>query len=157
MTTIKLLQALGIVSGFLFLSTSCSTPKEYTYFRTGEVKCVENDSRLVTVSSLHHGSSGAQAQMFAERNALENLLFKGIAGCYEVPIVADEQASMQTHKAFYDWLITGREYERYITDRTANPASSSGGLVTINMTITFDVQALRKEMEKQGVIKKFGI
>jgi hypothetical protein len=153
----KFLQILGVLSGFLFLVTSCSTPKEYTYFRTGEVLCVENDSRLVTVSSLHHGSSAAQAQMFAERNALENLLFKGIAGCYEVPIVADEQASIQTHKAFYDWLITGREYERYITDRTANPTSSSGGLVTINMTITFDVQALRKEMERQGVIKKFGI
>ena len=157
MMSVKFLQALGIVSGFLLLSTACSTPKEYTYSRTGEVMCVENDSRLVTVTSLHHGSSSDQAQMFAERNALENLLFKGIAGCYEVPIVADEQASMQTHKAFYDWLITGREYERYITDRTAKLASSTGGLVTIDMTITFDVQALRKEMEKQGVIKKFGI
>ena len=157
MTTIKMLQALGLVSGFLFLSTSCSTPKEYTYFRTGEVQCVGNDSRLVTVSSQHHGSSGEQAQMFAERNALENLLFKGIAGCYEVPIVPDEQVSMRTHSAFYEWLITGREYERYITDRTAVQASSSGGLVTINMKITFDVPALRKEMEKQGVIKKFGI
>ena len=157
MASFKIIQSLSIVSGFLFLSISCSTPKEYTYFRTGEVRCVENDSRLVTVTSLHHGNSGEQAQMFAERNALENLLFKGIAGCYDVPIVADEQASMQAHKGFYDWLITGREYERYITDRTANPASSSKDLVTINMTITFDVPALRKEMEKQGVIKKFGI
>src|SRR5688572_27934991 len=138
MATFKLLPALSILSGFLFFSIACSTPKEYTYFRTGEVRCVENDSRLVTVTSLHHGTTGDQAQMFAERNALENLLFKGVAGCYDVPIVADEQASMKTHKAFYDWLITKREYERYITDRTANPASSSKDLVTINMTITFD-------------------
>jgi len=157
MTKSKILKIIPLFAGLLLYCISCSTPKEYTYFRTGEVLCVGNDSRQVTVSSLHHGGSGDQAQMFAERNALENLLFKGIAGCYEVPIVSDEQASMRDHSAFYNWLINGREYERYITERTANQTSSSGGLVTINMTITFDVQALRKEMEKQGVIKKFGI
>lgn len=157
MSMFKMLQALGLISGFFFLGTSCSTPKEYTYFRTGEVQCVENDSRLVTVTSLHHGGSGEQAQIFAERNALENLLFRGVPGCYDVPIVPDEQISLRTHSAFYDWLITGREYERYITNRTAVQASNSGQHVTVNMTLTFDVPALRKEMEKQGVIKKFGI
>ena len=153
----KINQVAGVFAGLLICSLSCSAPKEMTYFRTGEVNCVENDNRLVTVSSLHHGSSGAQAQMFAERNALENLLFRGIPGCYDVPIVSDEQASMRDHSSFYAWLIDAREYERFITDRGANQSAASGGIVTIDMTITFDVQALRKEMEKQGVIKKFGI
>ncbi len=146
--------------GFLLLgltALSCSTPQSLTYYRTGEVTCVRNDSRLVTVTSLHHGSDVTQAQLYAERNALENLLFRGIPGCYDVPIVNDEAASMKSHAGFYEWLIQSREYERYITERTLNTSGVSKGPVTVSMDITFDVSALRKEMESQGVIKKFGI
>jgi hypothetical protein len=57
---------------------------------------------------------------------------------------------------FYDWLVTQREYERFITERSVSSTSAGKNGVSVDETITFDVPALRKEMEKQGVIKKFG-
>ena len=140
-----------------FALVSCSTPPTYNYFRTGEVTCVKNDARLVTVTSTYNAGTVSQAQLFAERNAIENLLFKGIHNCYEVPIVEDESVSISSHKSFYDWLIHQKEYERYITDRALESSKSSKDVVFVRETITFDVLALRKEMEKQGVIKKFGL
>jgi hypothetical protein len=144
-----------IVSVFIVMIISLPGARAQ-YFRTGEVKCVSNDARLVTVASTYTAKSLADAQVFAERNALENLLFKGIAGCYDKPIVAKEAESMQAHAAFYDWLITKREYERFITERTVVTNSKKKKIYNITETITFDVQALRKEMEQQGVTKKFG-
>ena len=136
---------------------SCATPPpSYPYFRTGEVICVKNDARLVTLSSIYHAGNAVEAQKYAERNVIENLLFKGIAGCYDVPLIPDEQKSIQEHKAFYDWLVTQREYERFVTDRTMSSTSAGKNGVSVTETITIDVPALRKEMEKQGVVKKFG-
>ena len=120
------------------------------------MKCVTNDARLVTVASTYSAMNATDAQLYAERNAVENLLFKGIAGCYEQPLVTKEAESMQAHAAFYDWLITKREYERFITDRKLEVNSKKKKQVNITETITFDVPALRKEMERQGVIKKLG-
>ena len=94
--------------------------------------------------------------MFAERNAIENLLFRGIPGCYDKPVVDNESKFRGDHEAFYNWLVMDREYERFITNRTADFAES-GDTVKASMKITFDVPALRKEMEERGVIKKFGI
>lgn len=146
------------ITCFLGISlAACSAPKQFQYFRTGEVTCITHDSRLVKVSSIYAAGSAEQAQLFAERNAVENLLFRGIPGCYDVPIVADETASLKSHDSFYDWLIDDQEYERYMTEKTADVSAPSGGSTRVNMKITFDVPALRKEMENRGVIKKFGI
>ena len=139
-----------------FVATISMPMASAQYFRTGEVKCVTNDARLVTVASTYSAINATDAQLYAERNAIENLLFKGIAGCYEQPVVAKEAESMQAHAAFYDWLIMKREYERFITDRKLEVNSKKKKHVNITETITFDVPALRKEMERQGVIKKLG-
>jgi hypothetical protein len=120
------------------------------------VTCIANDSRLVTVQSLYTAGTNQQAQVFAERNATENLLFKGVAGCYEKPIVEDEAKFRSEHGAFYQWLVVDREYERYITEK-AGDFTNTGDAVRASMRLTFDVPALRKEMEQRGVIKKFGI
>lgn len=135
---------------------SCSAPKQFHYFRTGEVTCVSNNSRLVTVASIYQAGTSQQAQLFAERNAVENLLFKGVSGCYDVPLVDNETKSREMHPAFYQWLIENREYERFLTEKTSD-FHTSGETTRATMHLTFDVPALRKEMENQGVIKKFGI
>lgn len=147
--------ARNIMGTFLLMAISMPGAMAQ-FFRTGEVTCVHNDARLVTVASTYTAKSLKDAQMFAERNALENLLFKGIAGCYDQPLITNEAASMQAHAAFYDWLIMKREYERFITERSVVTNSKRKKIYHITETITFDVQALRKEMEKQGVTKKLG-
>lgn len=141
----------------VFFLVICTVPfVSAQFFRTGEVRCVTNDARLVTLASTYTATNATDAQLYAERNALENLLFKGIAGCYDQPVMTKEAESMQAHPAFYDWLIMKREYERFITDRKLEIISKKKKQVKIMETITFDVPALRKEMERQGVIKKLG-
>jgi hypothetical protein len=126
------------------------------FFRTGEVKCVANDARLVTVKSMYTASTVADAQRWAERNAVENLLFKGVAGCYDVPLVADEASSFQQHQVFYDWLIVQREFDRFVTDRSVQSKKLKKKSYWVEETMTFDMVALRTELEKKGIIKKFG-
>ena len=145
-----------IITAF-FLLVACSMPMASAqYFRTGEVRCVTNDARLVTLASTYTATNTTDAQLYAERNALENRLFNGIAGCYDQPVITKEADSMQEHPAFYEWLIMKRDYELFITDRKLDTLSKKKKQVKIMETITFDVPALRKEMERQGVIKKLG-
>jgi hypothetical protein len=137
---------------------ACSTPPQTVdqYYRNGEVNCVQADDRIVTVQSEYTASSALKAEEFAVVNALENLLFKGVHNCRERALVNDESEWKREHSDYLDWLVERGEYARFVTER--NKVAEIGNTSkSVTMHISFDLDALRKDMEQKGVLRKFGL
>jgi len=119
------------------------------------VKYEENVIHLVSVS---RASSASEAASFAERNAVENLLFKGIPKSnQESPMVANEIESLGNHKFFYEQFLNGRDYEKFIIKSELQAKKGGGPAVEVRQYVEFDLKAMRAHLESKGVIKKFGL
>lgn len=129
------------------------------YFdRTGEVECVKYEENVIHVVSTSRASTASEAAAFAERNAVENLLFKGIPKSnQEEPIVADELESLRKHKFFYEQFLEGRDYEKFIINSELRAKKGGGPAIQVRQYVEFDLKAMREHLESKGVIQKFGL
>ena len=85
---------------------SCAPAKKLQFTRTGEVECENFTSSVITLRSTARASDLSGAVYFAERNAFENILFKGIPDCnLRTPLIENEGTFMSKHKAELDQLI----------------------------------------------------
>ncbi|MEZ5030941.1 MAG: hypothetical protein R2787_06060 [Saprospiraceae bacterium] len=95
---------------------------------------------------------------YAERNALENILFRGIPGSpQESPLVPDEQAARQSHGEMLTKMTAGGNYQQFVIQSYVDHVETSPQGAHIDQTVTFDLNALRKHLEREGVIRKFGL
>jgi len=139
----------------LFL-IGCSRPAAISYQRTGEVRFVSTEDKgTITVDSKGFASDISTATYYAERNAFENLLFKGIPGSNQVqPIIPDENIAWQQHGAVLKKLLS-EDYSKFVMSAETRYRSESEP-VEIDRTISVDINSLRKYLESEGVIRKFG-
>lgn len=143
------------MGSFFLLLFSCGTTNKVSYQRTGEVQYVSSDTGTITVDSKGYASDLSTAVYYAERNALENILFKGIPGSNQrQPLIPNENKSWESHAAVLNKLLS-EDYPKYIMNSETLNVSNSGA-VSLQRTITFDINALRKYLEIEGVIRKFG-
>jgi len=150
-TTIKLLALVTLLVG-------CTTTKPIPYVRTGLVKSVDQDRQTITLTSEARAENAGKASYFAEINAFENLLFKGIPNSnQEKPLVSNESKSVSKHQAFYQDLLDKRGYERYVMSSLLNQKYESGGVHTVVQEIQIDLHSLRKVLEQNNIIKSFGL
>jgi hypothetical protein len=138
---------------FSMLLLACS-PKVIPYERTGMVTSMGGDKNTITLQSQGYAETESKAIHFAERNALENLLYKGIPRSNnENPMIL--QTSDQSHPALTKFVTD--EYIKYlISSKVLESNKASGGYSVIQQT-QWDVNSIRKYLEEKGVIKKFGL
>lgn len=128
------------------------------YDRTGEVNAVSHENSIVVVRSQGRAENPGKAVYHAERNAFENLLFKGIPNTnQESPMIPNETAAMSKHKATLSELLANQGYVKYIMDSYTGNSSKSGGVVAVEQVIKIDLRALRNNLENEGITKKFGL
>ncbi len=142
---------------FAFLVISCNTTQSIPYSRTGEVLASDSDRNTITLLSTSRAHTLGLANLYAERNALENLLFRGIQGsAFEEPMISNEAELTADQKTTLDRFIQS-EYEKYLIDAHNTSQSESQGVHTVQRSITLDVKSMRKYLEQYSVIKKFGL
>lgn len=128
---------------------------QVSYLRNGETECVEHDGRLVYLASNQVGNSYQQAVFFAEKNALENLLFKGIANCIqEKPMVT--KFSDETDDFFYRFFDNA-DYVQFVVKSENLYRSKKKKVWTVKQLVQIDQTALRKYLIDKDIIKPFGI
>ncbi len=128
------------------------------FSRTGEVEVLQSDPSTITVVSSAYAETKARAVVYAERNALENILFRGIPGSsQESPMVADEQTAQSNHSQALQRLIQDGLYQQFVIQSYVDQSSPAGKGVAVDQIVKFDLHALRKHLEKEGVIRKFGL
>ncbi|WP_341226628.1 hypothetical protein [uncultured Arcticibacterium sp.] len=144
------------------LNMSCSqkvtSQKSIEYSRNGKVSYVASKGLLQSFNSQNFGSTTQDAAYFATVSAIENLLYRGVANSpSESPLVKNELESKLAFENKLNDLAFNLGPERFVTKSLiVDDESSSGGhLVTVEVEV--DVKALRKYLEENKIIKKFGL
>ncbi|MEO1261449.1 MAG: hypothetical protein AAFZ15_21780 [Bacteroidota bacterium] len=139
-------------------TSSCSSSKAVTYQRSGKVTCSQYAEGVITVISEANAQNKRAAVAFAERNAVENLLFKGIPSSnQEKPIIPNEPEALQKNTAYFSNLIDSTGYQKFIMHSEPLNFSSDQGTMHVKQKIKFDLNALRSDLEQNKIIRKFGL
>ena len=141
---------------FCFTILACHTPSKIGYARTGEVTCDGHTKQEISVRSVARSSTPSEAILFAERNVMENILFKGIPECnQQIAMISDETTFMNKYRSDYQQFIQS-DYVHYITGSETIASDRSGNVSVLTQKVSVDISALRKELENRGWIRKFG-
>lgn len=128
------------------------------FFRTGEVEFISSSKGTIQLLSDYSSVSELQASKFAERNALENILFRGIPGSnQEKPLIPSEEEAFKNHSFVLTDLILNYGYERFLIASYPDFIATNNGTFMVSQIVIYDIKALRKHLEKENVIRKFGL
>ncbi len=142
----------------LLIFSSCTPKMNIAFQRTGMVKCLKHDRMTITLSSEGQAETTGKAINFAERNAIENLLFKGIPNSnQEKPLIENESKSLNDHSAFFEDFISNRGFQKYITSSLVADDYQNGKYHLITQNITIDLTNLRSFLVSNGILQKFGL
>lgn len=157
------MKALLIFLPVLALASSCARPRPVA--QRAEVQYVNAQNGVLTVSAVGSGGSASALQENAERNALEALLFRGIPGSqqHEPLISEDQQAVYRTQPNYLRSFFNDKQYRRFITRseadsrvETSRQRPTDGRGKTQHWLIDINLAALRRDLEANQVIRKFG-
>ena len=100
------------------------------------------------------------AKIDAKKNAVAACLFKGAHGSREknvLPIIPDSRTAGD-HEAYFDkFFTTGGQYLQYVgltNDATGKDIVKMKKGYKVGVVVSVNYDALRKEMERQGIVKK---
>ena len=149
---------LPLILVILFSCTQKKTAPRIDYYRTGEVKCVGYDQDIIKLIATARATTIAVGSNYAERNAMENLLFKGIPNSnQETPFIENELESLGRNKRFYELFLIQRDYEKFIIESSVSSNSGNFNSYIVDQYIEIDLQGMRKHLENKKVIRKFGL
>ena len=142
---------------FLFLIpwvVTCAIAQDKVNFQS------EADN-IITLRVTAYGKKAENAIVNAERAAIQAILFRGIPGSKIVsnPLVGTDEIEIQKeHSDYFSSFFQNGRYRSFVLSNV--PVSDFGKDITKKKCITVDVkiniQGLRIDLEKQGVIRKFG-
>ena len=134
--------------------------KEYRY-EIFPVGVGSQGTALIKVFS--YARSEKEAIELAKENGVHGILFKGIVGGNGVsnqpPLVKPEEKEM--NQDFFDKFFSSGAYLQYVSLSSDGTVSSGdrlkvGNLYKIGIIVSVNKSELRKYLESEGVIKKFG-
>lgn len=151
--------------GLALIILSCTTAQKvteqkitYEYQRSGMVNLSSQQNGLLSVNSVQTAENVNKAVNFAEINALENILFRGVPGSFQAdPVISNEKDAVTKSKAVLNELIFREGYRVFMTDSRLTDRQDDKSAVTVTQQVTFDIPALRKYLEENRVIRKFGL
>jgi hypothetical protein len=126
----------------------------------------QDDARLKTapstlwVTATGFGPNEVKAQADAEKAIFETLLFQGIAGTqHATPMVPNGPASKSQHATFYTTFFDELGYRPFVTNTVALSGllKLKKGGKKLDTRILIDINALRRHLEENGIVAKFGM
>lgn len=143
----------------LFLFTSLFSCKSVPYSYSAEVSFVAKEEQgTITIRSNGFGKNEKEAIKDAQKNAFNVLLFKGLPGTeLNVPLVSNEYEAKNSYKNYFDNLLEKGGLFRYLMVNSTEslPAKVKGGYST-SLVLKINYNSLRKDLEQNGIIRKFG-
>jgi hypothetical protein len=126
---------------------------------SGEVNFLYKEATgIIAVKSIGYGKNHMNAVCNAEKNALKVLLFRGLPGTeLNIPLIENENDAKSKHKDYFKKFFDQGNYKTFVMSST-----ESSNLIALKGTkkITVDVKinynSLRKDLEQNQIIRKFG-
>ena len=135
---------------------SCS-PKLSTY--SSEVNFVHKErTGIIALKSIGYGKTFANAVTDAQKNAFKVLLFRGIPGTdLSTPLIANEQEANLKNKAYFNTFFEQGKYKTFMMSSTeSSTLTNVKGGKRIYVDVKINYQSLRKDLEQNQIIRKFG-
>jgi hypothetical protein len=145
------------IKTFLFLVLlACNSPKTFT----GEVNYVgSKEPGTLLLNAAGYGRTKKEAIENAERNAFTNLIFKGIPGSqYSLPLVPQGDEAKQKYMPYFKALLEQEGYKKFMMSsdlQTGFAPIKRGSENAVNL-VKIDVTSLRRDLESNNIIRKFG-
>lgn len=135
---------------------SCSY-KLHSY--SGEVNFLYKDAQgTIAVKSVGYGNSQTEAVIDAQKNTFKVLLFKGLPGTeLNIPIIENENESKSKNENYFANFFDNGNYKLFMMS-----SIQSSNLIKIRGTkkifvdIKVNYNSLRKDLEQNKIIRKFG-
>ncbi len=158
---IRLIVFLLVALAIYLLLPACKTPAAYP--ATAEVKFLDNPAAgLIRVEATGYGTTDKDAELDVFNTAFNTLLFKGLPGfsATQKPMLSDESKARSENAAYFKKFFTDRGYMQFVTEQ--NPAVAAGKADDkknrlARRTFTINYEALRHDLEKNKLIRKFGL
>lgn len=141
----------------LFIFTSCSK-KMYTPL-TAEVNVINEDKhKTIELRSIGFGENKSSAIYDSEKKAFEILFFRGIPNtAIETPMIGtDENVQLNKHSSYFNTFFKSRYKSFIMSIYEASPSQKNKKQVSVVNDIKINIQSLKKDLETQGIIRKFG-
>lgn len=147
-----------ILAVIILFSISCSPKLNIAYQRNGSVEFVSGDKNTITLSSNGYAESEGKAVYYAEINAIENVLFRGIPNSnQENPMIANESQLTNSQKIELENLVQREGYRNFLIQSYRSGGGLNRGTWNITQIVKLDIQALRKYLEEKSLTRKFGL
>lgn len=121
---------------------------------------VSERSSELTVRTSGYGKKKITALDAAEKNAIETLLFRGIPGTQNgSPLVGiDETAAKTEYAGYFDSLLKNGRHKSFIISSVpvTDYSWTKYRAWCVTADVVINVPALRKDLETQGIIRRFG-
>ena len=148
-------QTLYIIIAILGLH-GCS-PKMQPY--SGEVNFLYKEAQgTIAVKSTGYGKSQSDAVIDAQKNAFKVLLFKGLPGTeLNVPLIENENDAISKHAAYFKKFFDEGNYKTFMMSSTeSSNLIKMKGTKKITVDVKINYNSLRKDLEQNQLIRKFG-
>lgn len=146
---------LGLII-FMTVTNSCS----YKTIPTAEVNYLSGKDGTITMRAIGIGVNSEDAIYDAEKNAIKVLLFRGLPESEQkVALIGTNEAEEQKkHKEYFNKFYSEMRYKTFIMSSipTSDLIKHRGGKRSIAADIKINLVALRKDLEQNNIIRKFG-
>ncbi len=146
----------GAIGCCLFLMAACRMGAPLS-----EVAYVANpETGVVRLSAIGIGADRQQAEQETYITAFNTILFKGLPGfdALRLPMIEDESKAKREHASFFTRFYRDGGYLQFVTEHgplfRADKTNRSTFQARRQLAVNYD--ALRRHLEREGVIRKFG-
>ncbi len=142
----------------VFLLPSCKTTKPLTV--SSETQYISNpNDGVVTLTAVGQGKKEADAIADAFRTGFTTVLFRGLPGFSPLknPMIANESTALSKHKSFFDGFFNDGNYVQFVTKQEPTTFSGDKKIKIAHQTFSVNYKLLRKHLEQNNVIRKFGL
>lgn len=125
-----------------------------------QTNCISTDGDTMTFRVVGYGKNAKAASNAGELSVIKALMYQGIPNTQQsVPMVPEtENTVLQNHKSYLQSFYDGN-YKNVITrsvivrkfEKDENKQKS------LTLEVTVNIRALRTELERNGLIRKFGL
>ena len=126
-----------------------------------QVKYVSSDGDLVEMRCLGYAGKTKEAVVDAELSAVKTVLFQGVSGesrFSSALINVPEKEAVKGNKKYFNDFYDGG-YQRFIvsSEILSKLKKDASKRKSITVDVTVNVRALREDLERSGIIRKFGL
>lgn len=146
-----------------FITTTSLHAQDFSSYHKGNIECLEAElDGSLTLRVTGAGKNRSDAEEQAKKNAVYEIIFKGIVGSASgkitKPLVTEVNARERYEDYFDQFFADGGAYKKYVSKADAKRSSKEKTKKKYENTCRLTVRVLRSELKlrlkEDGIIKK---